>query len=319
MVLDLTDSKNTAGPGAGVNALLGNAGHASRTVCVLQALSSAALCRDGVTLEAPPTAANNFSRPVFITLSIGSAWGRVARVLRNTTLEWISPEARVTPTVLIATVCDQTFCIFSTGPWLTEGNHWLNSLDRDAALDCVDSFCEAWCTGAPLDVVHNNTFCVGATRVWLALLHWFHAGDGWRVALEPGQTVAHRPVGNHSAAGIGSTLVATTLLAILDATDEWVSSFSPRTRADGVAVVQLADRSDATWRWHTWVSGLLDEAAAHIWVSVEAGLARADRVVVREAAVRVGAAELAATHRQTLAAEAVAVLVLRAVRVDQAL
>ena len=36
-------------------------------------------------------------------------------------------------------------------------------------------------------------------------------------------------------------------------------------------------------------------------------------------AVRVGAAELAATHWQTLAAEPVAVLVLRAVRVDQAL
>ena len=136
---------------------------------------------------------------------------------------------------------------------------------------------------------------------------------------KPGQTVADRPVGDHSAAGIGSTLVATTLLAILDATDEWVSSLSSRARADGVAVVQLADCSDATWRWHTWVGGLLDEAAAHVWIPVEAGLARADRVVVREAAVRVGAAELAAAHRQTLPAEPVAVLVLGAVRVDQAL
>ena len=223
-------------------------------------------------------------------------------------------------TVLIATVCDQTLCICSTWSWLTEGNNrGLVDADGDAALDCVDSLSITWFTRAALNVVHNNTLGVGSTWVGLALLHWFHARDGWRVALEPGQAVADWPVGDHSAAGIGSTLVATTLLAILDATDEWVSSLSSRARADGVAVVQLADRSDATWRWHTWVGGLLDEAAAHVWIPVEAGLARADRVVVREAAVRVGAAELAAAHRQTLPAEAVAVLVLGAVRVDQAL
>ena len=223
-------------------------------------------------------------------------------------------------TVLIAAVCDQTLCICSTWSWFTEGNNrGLVDADGDAALDCVDSLSITWFTGAPLNVVHNNTLGVGSTWVGLALLHWFHARDGWRVALEPGQAVAHWPVSNHSAAGIGSTLVATTLLAILDATDEWVSSLSSRARADGVAVVQLADCSDATWGWHTWVGGLLDEAAAHVWIPVEAGLARADRVVVREAAVRVGAAELAAAHRQTLPAEPVAVLVLGAVRVDQAL
>lgn len=318
MVLDFTDSENTASPRAGVNALLGNAGHASRTVCVLQALSSAALCRDGVTLEAPPTAANNFPRPVFITLSIGSAWGRVARVLRNTTLEWISPEARVTPTVLIATVCDQTFCIFSTGSWLTEGNHWLNSLDRDAALDCVDSFCEAWCTGTPLDVVHNNTFCVGATWVGLALLHWLHAGDCRRVALKSGQAVANWTVRNHPAARVGSTLVSTAAFTIGYAADEWVSCLTPRAGADRVSVVQLADGSDSTGRGHTRVARLLDETATDIWITVEAGLAGADGVVVGEAAVGVGTTELAAAHRKTLPAESVAILVLRAVRVDEA-
>ena len=139
-------------------------------------------------------------------------------------------------TVLIATVCDQTLCICSTGSWLTEGNHRLNA-DRDAALDCVDSFCKAWCTGAPLDVVHNNTFGVGATWVRLALLHWFHAGDSWRVALKSRQAVADWTVRNHPAARVGSTLVATAAFTIGDAPDKWVSCLTPRARADGVSVV----------------------------------------------------------------------------------
>ena len=139
-------------------------------------------------------------------------------------------------TVLIATVCDQTFCICSTGSWLTEGNHWLNA-NRDAALDCVDSFCKAWCTCAPLDVVHNNTFSVGATGVRLALLHWFHAGDSRRVALKSGQAVADGTVGNHPAARVGSTLVAPAAFTIGDASDKWVSCLTPRARADGVSVV----------------------------------------------------------------------------------
>jgi hypothetical protein len=62
---------------------------------------------------------------------------------------------------------------------------------------------------------------------------------------------------------------------------------------------------------------LLDEAAANVGVTVEAGLARADGVVVGETAVGVGSTELAAAHRKTLPAEPVAILVLRAVRVDQ--
>ena len=63
---------------------------------------------------------------------------------------------------------------------------------------------------------------------------------------------------------------------------------------------------------------MLDEVAANVRVTVEAGLARADGVVVGEAAVGVGTAELAAAHGKTLPAESVTILVLRAVRVDEA-
>jgi len=63
---------------------------------------------------------------------------------------------------------------------------------------------------------------------------------------------------------------------------------------------------------------LLDEVAADVRITVEAGLAGADGVVVGEAAVGVGTAELAAAHRKTLPAESVTILVLRAVRVDEA-
>ena len=221
------------------------------------------------------------------------------------------------PTVFISTVCDQTLCICSTGSRLTEGdNDWL--IDGDAALDCVDSFCKSRCTGASLDVVHNNAFSVGATWVWLALLHWFHAGDSWRVALEPGQAIADWPVSDHPAARVGSTLVSTAAFTIGYAADEWVSCLTPRAGADRVSVVQLADGSDSTGRGHTRVARLLDEAATDIWITVEAGLAGADGVVVGEAAVSVGTTELAAAHRKTLPAESVTILVLRAVRVDEA-
>ena len=223
----------------------------------------------------------------------------------------------MTSTVLIATVCDQTFCICSTGSWLTEGNHWLNA-DWDASLDCVDSFCETWCTRTPLDVVHNNTFCVGTTWVGLALLHWFHAGNCWWVALKSWQTVADWTVRNHPAARVGSTLVSTAAFPIRYAADEWVSCLTPRAGADRVSVVQLADGSDSTGRGHTRVAWLLYEAATDIWITVEAGLAGADGVVVGEAAVSVGTTELAAAHRKTLPAESVTILVLRAVRVDEA-
>ena len=62
----------------------------------------------------------------------------------------------------------------------------------------------------------------------------------------------------------------------------------------------------------------MDEVAADVRITVEAGLAGADGVVVGEAAVGVGTAELAAAHWKTLPAESVAILVLRAVRVDEA-
>ena len=223
----------------------------------------------------------------------------------------------MTSTVLISAVCNQTFCICSTGSGLTEGNHWLNA-DRDAALDCVDSFSKAWCTGAPLDIVHNNTFCVGATRVRLALLHRFHAGNSWRVALKSGQAVADWTVCNHPAARVGSTLVSTAAFTIWYAADKWVSCLTPRAGADGVSVVQFADGSNATGRGHTRVARLLDEVATDVRITVEARLAGADGVVVGEAAVGVGTTELAAAHRKTLPAESVTVLVLGAVRVDEA-
>ena len=184
-------------------------------------------------------------------------------------------------------------------------------------MDCVDSFCKSRCTGASLDVVHNNAFSVGATWVWLALLHGFHAGDSWRVALEPGQAIADWSVSDHPAARVGSTLVSTAAFTIGNASYEWISCLSPWARADWVPVVQLADGSNATGRGHTGVGWLLDEAAANVGVTVEAGLARADGVVVGETAVGVGSTELAAAHRKTLPAEPVAILVLRAVRVDQ--
>ena len=221
------------------------------------------------------------------------------------------------PTVLIAAVCDQTLCICSTWSRLTKGNNrGLVDADGDTALDCVDSLSITWFTRAALNVVHNNTLGVGSTWVGLALLHRFHAGNSWRVALKSGQAVADWTVCNHPAARVGSTLVSTAAFTIWYAADEWVSCLTPRAGADRVSVVQLADGSDSIGRGHTRVARLLDEAATDVWITVEAGLAGADGVVVGEAAVGVGTAELAAAHWKTLPAESVAILVLRAVRVD---
>ena len=185
-------------------------------------------------------------------------------------------------------------------------------------MDCVDSLSITWFTRAALNVVHNNTLGVGSTWVGLALLHWFHAGDCRRVALKSGQAVADWTVRNHPAARVGSTLVSTAAFTIGYAADKWVSCLTPRAGADRVSVVQLADGSDSTGRGHTRVAWLLYEAATDIWITVEARLAGADGVVVGEAAVGVGTAELAAAHRKALPAESVAILVLRAVRVDEA-
>ena len=186
-------------------------------------------------------------------------------------------------------------------------------------MDGVNSFGEARGTGAPLDVVHNDTFGVGAAGVGLALLHWLHAGDGWGIALKPGQAVADRTVGNHPAAGVWSALVASTSLAVLDTPDEWVSCLASWTGADGIAVIQLADCSNSTRGGDAGVGWLLDERAPNVRVSVVPRPAGADGVVVGEAAVGVGAAELAAAHRKALPTEPVAVPILSTVRVYEAL
>jgi len=91
----------------------------------------------------------------------------------------------------------------------------------------VDSFGKARGTGAALDVVHYNALGVGATGVGLALLHWLHAGYGRRVALKPGQAVANWTVCNHPASRVGSALVASTSLPVLDTPDERVSCLAP--------------------------------------------------------------------------------------------
>ena len=169
-----------------------------------------------------------------------------------------------------------------------------------------------------MDVVDHDTLCVGTARVGLALFHRLHAGDGWGVSLKSGKAVADRAIGDHPAARVGSTLVAATLLAVLDTPNKGVSCLSPGARADGVAIVQLADRCNATWRGHTRVGGLLDKETAHIGVAVVTRPTGADGVVVGVATVGVGSTELTAAHGQALTTEPVAVAVLRAVRVDLA-
>ena len=99
-----------------------------------------------------------------------------------------------------------------------------------------------------------------------------------------------------------------------DAPDEGVASLAAGTRANGVAIVQLADGLGAAGRGHARVRDDWDRAAAHVGVALVAGLAGADGVVVSELAQRVVAAE-AGAHRQAGPLEAVAVLVLRTVGV----
>ena len=99
-----------------------------------------------------------------------------------------------------------------------------------------------------------------------------------------------------------------------DASDEGVAGLAAGTRANGVAVIQLADGLGATGRGHARVRDNWDRAAAHVGVALVAGLAGADGVVVGKLAQRVVAAE-AGAHRQAGPLEAVTVLVLGTVGV----
>ena len=218
---------------------------------------------------------------------------------------------------LVSTVRDETLGVISTRPWFTKSDNY-GLVDSDTALDGVDSFCEAGGTGAALDVVDHDTLCVGTARVGLALFHGLHAGDCRWVSLKPGKAVADRAVGDHPAARVWSTLVAATLLAVLDTPHKGVSGLSPGAGADGVAIVQLTDRCNATGGGHTRVGGLLNKETTNIGVAVVTRPTGADWVVVGVATVGVGSTELAAAHGQALTTEPVAVAVLRAVRVDLA-
>jgi hypothetical protein len=123
VVLDLTDSEDSACARTRVDAFLSNAGQASRTVGVLEALGPAAIGRDGIPLKAATAATDHLSRLVFATLGVGAARRGVAGVGGNTALEGISPEAGEAPAVLIPGLANQALRVGSAGSGLTKADY----------------------------------------------------------------------------------------------------------------------------------------------------------------------------------------------------
>ena len=86
----------------------------------------------------------------------------------------------------------------------------------------------------------------------------------------PGQTIADGAVPHHAAAGVGPALVARALGPVRDAAHKRVTGLAARARADGVAVVELAERVDAAGRGQAGVAGRSDHGAAHVGVARKA-------------------------------------------------
>ena len=314
MIPDLTNCIDPTGSRTGVNTLLGNAGQTGPAVIILQTLCSAACSRHGVSLVSSDTGADHLATVVLTALGVGATRRGLTRVLDHTASgsERVSSEAGQTPTVL-GGASNQTLSILTTRPGLTQGTApYLQ--DRHTALDGVDGLGVAGLAGAPLHIVDHHTLGVLAAGVGLAGLDGPHAGDGRGVALIPGQTEAHGPVSDHPTSGVGAALVTPTLGTVIDTSHEGVASLASGTRADGVTVVQLTDGASPAGGGDAGVGGHRDGGAAHVGVTLIAGLTGADRVVVGKLAHSVGAAE-AGAHRETLPLESVAVLVLGTVRV----
>ena len=310
---DLAHSVDSAGAGTRVNALLSYAGQTGSAVRVLQTLSPAACLRHWVSLESPPAGADHLASVVLAALSVGAAGGRAAGVGGHTAPEWVSSVAGQTPAVLRASAPHQALSVVSARPGLA-GAGLVRFSQGHTTLDGVDGLGEARFAGAPLHIVDHHALCVLAARVGLAWLDWSDAGDGGGVALIPGQTVAHGPVSYHPTPGVGAALVSPALGAVSDASHEGVASLAAGARADGVAVVQLADGLHPAGGGHAGVAGHGDGGAAHVRVTIVAGLAGAYWVVVGKLADCVVTTE-ARTHRDTLPLESVTVFVLGTVPV----
>ena len=289
---DLAHGVDSAGAGTRVYTLLGDAGQTGPTVVILQTLCFAARGRHGVSLVSPDAGADHLAGIVLAALGVGAAGRGLTGVLEHAASEGVSCEARQTPAVL-GGAPHQTLSIVATRPGLTRAE-LVAAGDGDAALDGVDGLGVAGLAGAPLHIVDHHTLGVLATGVGLARLDGSDAGDGRGVTLVPGQTEAHGPVSDHPTPGVGAALVAATLGSIIDAPHEGVASLAPGTRADGVTVVQLADGARPAGGGDAGVGGHRDGGAAHVGVTLVAGLAGADRVVVGELTHSVGAAEAGA-------------------------
>ena len=311
---DLAHSTHSTGAWAGVDTLLGDTGQPGAAVRVLETLSLAALAGDGVPLVAGSAGAENLASSVLTAVRVGAAGRGLAGVGWDAALEWVASEPGITPAVL-SDIANQALGVVSTGPGLAQRHHHGLWLDWHTALDGVDGLCVSWLAGAPLDVVHHHTLSVGSTRVGLAGLDWADTRDGWRVSFISRQTETHRAVRDHPAAGVGPALVSATLGAVVDTADEGVAGLTPGTGTDGVAIVQLTHGVDTTGRGVAGVGQHWGGGAANISISLEAGLAGTDRVVVGRTADGVVSTETRA-HQDTFPLESVAVLVLRTVRVQ---
>ena len=204
----LAHRRHAAGPRARVDTLLGDAGEAGAAVAVLQTLGPAASRGHGVALVTSPAGADDLTHVILAALGVGAAGAGLARVLGHAAVERVASEARVAAAVL-ARVGDQTLGVVPAGPGLAEAQH--GGGHGHAALDGVDGLGEARPAGAPLHVVHHHALRVGAARVGFARLGGADTRDGGRVALVAGQAVAHRPVSDHPAPGVGAALVTTAL------------------------------------------------------------------------------------------------------------
>jgi len=137
-------------------------------------------------------------------------------------------------------------------------------------LNSVDRLLEAGTAGAALHIVDDHALRVGPAGVGLARFDRLHAGDGGRIALESGQTEADRLAADLAAASVGAARVGPTGWPVGDAAHERVAGLAARTRADGVAVVHLAEGVAAAWRGLAGVGGREDnQAAANIRITRE--------------------------------------------------